>query len=79
MVRMLPEIINDLNMSHIIRDMHVFLKAFPGHTWKQRPNEMPMRTIKTILHSLAKLKGPKVCQIMIVLEHRLMFVFYQFM
>jgi cytoskeleton-associated protein 5 len=54
---MLPEIINDLQVPKIIFDLHQFLKAFPSRSWKQRPNDMPLRTIKTILHSLAKLKG----------------------
>ncbi len=57
---MLPNIINELNGDRILGDIHQFLKAFPSGTWKSRPNDTPLRTVKTILHSLVKLKGNKV-------------------
>ena len=60
MVKMLPDIINDLNLDRVLYDIHMFLKAFPSHSWKDRPNDLPLRTIKTVLHSLVKLKGSKV-------------------
>ncbi|KAL3842600.1 hypothetical protein ACJMK2_020593 [Sinanodonta woodiana] len=60
MVRMFPDIVNDLNLDRILYDTHLFLKAFPAISWKDRPNDQPLRTIKTILHSLTVLKGPKI-------------------
>ena len=60
MVRMLPDIINDLNLDKILLDTHLFLKEFPSASWKSRPNDLPLRTVKTVLHSLVKLKGAKV-------------------
>lgn len=60
---MLPTLINDLNVDRIIGDLHQFLTAFPNHTWKNREGshgDTPLRTVKTILHSLVKLKGNKV-------------------
>jgi cytoskeleton-associated protein 5 len=60
MVRMLPDIINDLNLDRILQDLHVFMKAFPSSIWKTRPSDTPLRTVKTLLHTLTKLKGPKV-------------------
>jgi len=69
MVRMLPSVINDLNLDRIISDTHQFLKAFPTHTWKERSNEMPLRTIKTLLHSLAKLKGNKVLEHLTLIDN----------
>ncbi|KAH3877159.1 hypothetical protein DPMN_001016, partial [Dreissena polymorpha] len=62
MVKMLPDIINDLNLDRVLYDIHMFLKAFPSHSWKDRPNDLPLRTIKTVLHSLVKLKGSKILQ-----------------
>ena len=62
-MRMLPKIINDLDTSLIIGDLHQFMKAFPGSEWKTRQNDTPLRTVKTILHFLAKLKGPKVSSV----------------
>ena len=58
---MLPDIINDLNLDRILLDLHVFMKAFPSSLWKTRPSDTPLRTVKTLLHTLTKLKGPKVC------------------
>jgi len=60
MVRMLPDIINDLNLDRILLDLHVFMKAFPSSMWKLRSTDTPLRTVKTLLHTLTKLKGPKV-------------------
>ncbi|KAL8599784.1 hypothetical protein ACOMHN_052297 [Nucella lapillus] len=60
MVRMLPTICNDLNIDKILLDAHQFMQALPCHTWKQRANDQPLRTIKTVLHSLAKQKGNKI-------------------
>lgn len=62
MVRMLPNISNELNIDKILLDAHLFMRAFPCHTWKDRPSDQPLRTIKTVLHSLAKQKGNKVIE-----------------
>ena len=61
MVRMLPKVVSDLNIDRILLDLHQFLRAFPSQSWKNRQNDTPLRTVKTILHSLVKLKGNKVC------------------
>ncbi|KAJ8023557.1 Cytoskeleton-associated protein 5 [Holothuria leucospilota] len=60
MVRLMPNIINDIVVEKILLDMHNFLKAFPSSVWKERPSDTPLRTVKTMLHSLAKILGPKV-------------------
>ncbi|PIK41383.1 putative cytoskeleton-associated protein 5 [Apostichopus japonicus] len=60
MVRLMPNIINELAVEKILLDMHNFLKAFPSPVWKEKPSDTPLRTVKTMLHSLAKILGPKV-------------------
>lgn len=60
LIRMLPDIINDVKLDKILLDCHLFLEAFPSNTWKSRPTDMPLRTIKTLLNSLGKLRGAKV-------------------
>ncbi|XP_071485290.1 cytoskeleton-associated protein 5-like [Diadema antillarum] len=60
LVRMMPNIINELNVDRILLDLHLFLKAFPSSVWRDRPSDTPLRTVKTILHSLAKILGQKV-------------------
>lgn len=57
---MLPDSIKDLNIDKILYDTHLFLKAFPTSSWKERSSDLPLRTIKTILHTLTKMKGNKV-------------------
>ena len=60
MVRRLPECILDLQVDQILLDIHTFLKVHPHQVWKSRADDTPLRTMKTVLHSLAKLKGAQV-------------------
>ncbi|XP_038047612.1 cytoskeleton-associated protein 5-like [Patiria miniata] len=60
MVRMMPNIIDTLKVDRVLLDLHQFLKAFPSHSWRDRPSDTPLRTVKTILHSMAKIHGEKI-------------------
>ena len=60
MIKMVPEIINDLAVDKILLETHLFLRNFPTSTWKNRSSDLPLRTIKTVIHTLAMLKGAKV-------------------
>lgn len=60
MIKMVPEIINDLAVDRILLETHLFLRNFPTSTWKNRTSDLPLRTIKTVIHTLAMLKGSKV-------------------
>ncbi|KAJ8298919.1 hypothetical protein KUTeg_022979 [Tegillarca granosa] len=60
MIRLLPVSIDSINIDRILLDTHLFLKAFPSKTWKDRPSDIPLRTIKTVIHTLAQLKGSKI-------------------
>ncbi|KAJ6667187.1 hypothetical protein lerEdw1_017165 [Lerista edwardsae] len=60
MVRLLPETINTINLDRIMLDIHIFMKVFPKEKLKQCKSEFPIRTLKTLIHTLCKLKGPKV-------------------
>jgi len=48
----------------MLAELHDFWKAFPSHYWRQRQNEggsdTPIRTVKTVLHTLTKLKGEEI-------------------
>jgi cytoskeleton-associated protein 5 len=57
---MLPVNIQELNLSQVLLDIHHFIDAHPTASWKNRPDDTPLRTIKTVLHSLIKLKGDQV-------------------
>ncbi|GFR88014.1 cytoskeleton-associated protein 5 [Elysia marginata] len=55
------DILDDLNVDRILYEAHVFFQQFPLSSVRRRPNlDMPVRTIKTLLHNLTKLKGHKI-------------------
>lgn len=56
-IRQMRQIINELNVDRILLDIHVFLKAFPSSSWKERKDDRPIRTIKTILYHLVEIRG----------------------
>ncbi|XP_033117139.1 cytoskeleton-associated protein 5-like isoform X3 [Anneissia japonica] len=70
MVRSMPEIIHDINVERLLLSLHLFLKAFPSSVWKERTNDTPLRTIKTILHSLAKILGSKVLSYLVLINDK---------
>lgn len=60
MMKLLPEKIESLYLDRVLLDIHNFMKAFPKERLKQKPNDMAHRTVKTLLHTLCRLVGPKV-------------------
>eukprot|EP01135_Chromosphaera_perkinsii_P011858 Nk52_evm1s2514 gene=Nk52_evmTU1s2514 len=46
-----------IDVDVLLLDIHGFLVTHPPAVWKNRANDMPLRTIKTLIHSLVKLKG----------------------
>ncbi|NXX94075.1 CKAP5 protein, partial [Centropus bengalensis] len=70
MVRLLPENINSLNLDRVLLDIHSFLKVFPKEKLKQCKSDLPIRTLKTLLHTLCKLKGPKILDHLSMIENK---------
>uniref|UniRef100_A0A8C2YCK9 Cytoskeleton associated protein 5 n=1 Tax=Coturnix japonica TaxID=93934 RepID=A0A8C2YCK9_COTJA len=70
MVRLLPETINSINLDRILLDIHIFMKVFPKEKLKQCKSEFPIRTLKTLLHTLCKLKGPKILDHLTMIENK---------
>lgn len=56
----MPSWADELDYDSIFLEVHIFMKDFPTVWWKNRPNDTPLRTIKTILHSSTKFKGGSV-------------------
>ncbi|VDP87036.1 unnamed protein product [Echinostoma caproni] len=52
--------LNTYSLDVILLDCHHFLKAFPSPSWKQRKSDVPLRTIKTMLHVLCRLQGSSI-------------------
>ncbi|XP_070073686.1 protein mini spindles isoform X7 [Drosophila takahashii] len=61
-VKMMAERSNELNYDAVILEVHEFMLALPSTWWQNRPSDTPMRTIKTILHNMAKVKGNAILQ-----------------
>nr|NP_001082051.1 cytoskeleton associated protein 5 [Xenopus laevis]AAG34914.1 microtubule associated protein XMAP215 isoform M [Xenopus laevis] len=70
MIRLLPEAINNLHLDRILLDIHNFMRVLPKEKLKQHKSEMPMRTLKTLLHTLCKLKGPKIMDHLSMIENK---------
>lgn len=56
-IKIMPTWGDNLNYDNILYEVHVFLKDYPTAWWKTQTSDTPLRTIKTILHSVTKTKG----------------------
>lgn len=70
MIRLLPECINNLNLDRILLDIHNFMRVLPKEKLKAHKSELPMRTLKTLLHTLCKLKGAKIMDHLGMIENK---------
>lgn len=56
-IKLMPSWGDEIDHEAVLFEIHNFLKKFPSTWWKSRDDDTPLRTIKTILHSWAKVKG----------------------
>ncbi|XP_076762978.1 msps cytoskeleton-associated protein 5 [Xylocopa sonorina] len=56
-VKAIPNWAADLDYDTILLEVHRFLKDYPSVWWKKQKSDTPLRTIKTILHSMTRVKG----------------------
>ncbi|XP_017847656.1 protein mini spindles isoform X3 [Drosophila busckii] len=61
-IKMLPERTNELNYDVVMMEVHEFMLALPSSWWQNRPSDTPLRTVKTIIHNMAKVKGNAILQ-----------------
>ncbi|XP_012235678.1 protein mini spindles isoform X2 [Linepithema humile] len=50
----------DLDYDAILLEVHRFLKDYPTTWWKKRKSDIPLRTVKTIVHSMTRVKGSSI-------------------
>lgn len=61
-VKVMPERSNELDYDAVLYEVHEFMLALPSAWWQQRPSDTPLRTVKTIIHNMAKIKGSSILQ-----------------
>jgi cytoskeleton-associated protein 5 len=59
-VKGMPERIGELDYDVTLLELHDFMLALPSSWWQQRPSDTPLRTVKTIIHNMTKIKGPAI-------------------
>ncbi|KAF4083545.1 hypothetical protein AMELA_G00143190 [Ameiurus melas] len=70
MIKLLPEKIESVYLDRVLLDIHKFLQAFPKALLKQKPYDMAHRTVKTLLHTMCRLVGPKIIDHLSLIENR---------
>ncbi|XP_069761542.1 cytoskeleton-associated protein 5 isoform X3 [Narcine bancroftii] len=70
MIRLLPNNVNVVNVDRVLLDVHNFMRIFPRERLKQMKSDLPMRTQKTLLHTLCKLLGPKIMDHLTLIENK---------
>ncbi|XP_043214122.1 cytoskeleton-associated protein 5-A-like isoform X2 [Amphibalanus amphitrite] len=68
-VRLLPEWLSQLDFHEIMLEIHRFLEAHPSSWWKTMASDTPLRTVKTVLHSLASIFGYQVLTFVGLIEN----------
>uniref|UniRef100_A0A1Y1JZU4 TOG domain-containing protein n=2 Tax=Photinus pyralis TaxID=7054 RepID=A0A1Y1JZU4_PHOPY len=56
-IKLMPSWGDEIDYDSVLYEVHMFLKDFPSIWWKSKPMDTPLRTVKTILHSMVKVKG----------------------
>ena len=56
-IRGLPAWLDSMDVSLLLADLNSFLVSYPGSYWKQQSDDTPMRTVKTVIHTLVKYQG----------------------
>lgn len=61
-VKNMPDRSNELDYDAVLLEVHEFMAALPSSWWQQRHADTPYRTVKTIIHNLAQIKGSAILQ-----------------
>lgn len=54
--------VNSIDYDAVLYKIHLFYKAYPNSFWKKNPDisDTPYRTVKTLVHTLVKMKGSSI-------------------
>jgi len=59
-IRGLPSWLETMDTAAVLADLHSFLVSYPASYWKQQEDDTPMRTVKTVIHTIVKCQGEAV-------------------
>lgn len=60
-IKIMSPWVNEIDYDSVLLEMHKFLKDYPISWWKDKP-DTPLRTVKTILHTITKMKGDSIME-----------------
>ncbi|XP_060518402.1 protein mini spindles isoform X2 [Cylas formicarius] len=63
-IKLMPNWGHEFDYELVLVEVHEFLVKFPSKWWIRKPADTPLRTIKTIIHLMVKIKGPAVTQLL---------------
>ncbi|XP_066503384.1 cytoskeleton-associated protein 5-A-like isoform X2 [Hoplias malabaricus] len=69
MIKLLPEKIEAIYLDRVLLDINNFMKLFSKEMLKHKPNDLAHRTVRTLLHTLYKLVGPKIMDHLSLIEN----------
>uniref|UniRef100_A0A1Y9J0Y2 TOG domain-containing protein n=1 Tax=Anopheles quadriannulatus TaxID=34691 RepID=A0A1Y9J0Y2_ANOQN len=61
-VKVIPDRLAELDYEAVLLEVHDFMLTLPSTWWQTRPSDMPLRTVKTIIHNMTKIKGNAILQ-----------------
>lgn len=60
LTRQIPQVVDLLNLDQLLLDMHQFMMGYLRIVPLPSPDDIPFRTVKTVLFHLTNTVGPKV-------------------
>ncbi|XP_065181655.1 cytoskeleton-associated protein 5-A-like isoform X1 [Sycon ciliatum] len=69
LTRMLDKLLPNCQLDRLFLDLHNFLVMHPSSVWRQRANNIPLRSIKTIIHHIAEKVGPNLMNHLTLVEN----------
>jgi hypothetical protein len=54
------DLVKQIDTCQVFAEIHAFLTAYPTSSWQGKPNDLPLRTVKTLVYHLAKAKRNQV-------------------
>lgn len=54
------QVIQQIETAKVLNEINLFLKTYPSSSWQNKPSDLPLRTVKTLLFHLAKARQSEI-------------------